>query len=207
MHRGRTVALHAADRPRGAGTLVRLQDLFGSMPVRRHALQPAAALQAVRLRLAGIALVRPDTTIALVDTGRGETLLRTPGHTGDLKPTFGRIFGSERAKELHRIAARSREPDMQLTGYISTGTHWTPELQVCHLSAIIGREIVVWDVTLLETKEYPRLCTHCVSSFVGQFLSINGRPIQESIILQALATLFGRSLLCQAPDLPSDARA
>jgi DNA mismatch repair ATPase MutL len=59
-----------------------------------------------------------------------------------------------------------------------------------------------------ETKDGPRLVTHCVSSVVGgQFFSINGRPIQESIILQALATLFGRSLLCQAPDLPSDARA
>ena len=38
-----------------------------------------------------------------------------------------------------------------------------------------------------------------------QFLSINGRPVRESAILPALTSLFGRSLLCQAADAPSDA--
>ena len=130
MHRGRTVALHAADQPRTRGTLVRLQDLFGTMPVRRRAMQPAAALQAVRLRLAGIALVRPDVAVKLVDIGRGETVLHTSGSTSDVKATFGRLFGTERAKELHRIRAAASSPEMKLTGYVSTGTHWTPELQV-----------------------------------------------------------------------------
>lgn len=130
MHHGRTAALHAAAHSRPAGVSARIQDLFGTLPVRRKALQPAAVLQATRLRVVALALVRPDLAITLVDSSGGETLLQTPGQAADARAAFSRLFGVERARGLHRISTATTSHGLRLSGFISTATHWTPELQV-----------------------------------------------------------------------------
>lgn len=147
-HRGNALALHPANSPRTSrGTRVELHDIFGTLPVRRQSIVPAAELQRCRLRVAAVALARTDVAVTLVDAARGVVLLKTPGSRGpDETPeaerqkwVFGRIIGTERARSLQPV--EQWENGMSLRGYIATVSHWTPELQV----GVIGESVFHFD--------------------------------------------------------------
>lgn len=109
MHQGRTVALQAAgaagQRRSSGGTLVQLQDIFGTLPVRRRCLVPQVELQRIKLRVAAVALACPEVAVSLKDAQHGAWLLRTLGKVA--MPAAATIPGSapSSAAGAHRSAS------------------------------------------------------------------------------------------------------
>jgi len=105
-----------ASRPRAAGTLVAVRQLFARMPVRRGRLAPAAAEQAAAAKvLQRAALALPHIATELRVDGTTRSAFRA---CSSRREAAAQVFGEEAASHLRRVSASSGCGRFRVSGYV-----------------------------------------------------------------------------------------
>lgn len=138
---------------RSAGTVVSLQDIFHSLPVRRRGVSELVELEKMKRSLSCIALIQTTISLSLHNNQTMKCLLHTTV-TGSILKTFSLLYGRDLINHLKPVS--HTHLCFSVSGYISTVGHHTKSLQfiyvnkrlVCrtqlhsHINAIISKSLI-----------------------------------------------------------------